>query len=555
MYALMYSQKIIAVSSLFLNPKNPRIEPVTGQREVYAELTKNKRDKEKLLKLCFDIVEMGGLNGGSNVLVLYEENKPIVYDGNRRILALKILNNPTEASWGEFFSKRELNRLKKKLEGAEVPNRISVNIYEDQMFLEKTVSNIHTATKGEGLEPWTTIQKKRQERKMGEKVPILDLFEHLGRYPEYFNSETLTYWKEKQFTLFERLFRNTAVQKNFGLKKVKSKEGLVWGNNEISKRNLRIINSLLVDAKDKNLDSRFFKKNEDIDNFIDNLVSNYKSSDDDAEMVDFVVGKGRITESNDSDAKANIEADKNILQTNDNLEHSKNDIPSDDGYNSVQPRFSRTEATRSTSLRALDSDQRDLVGDTNQARSVPTTRYNSNTLLSPNEKFPLSNADIYKGLKKLYDEMRLIRYSEFPYASIGLMRMYIESAVKYTRALIDAERTIRGMQKEDVVVQNQSIRLEGLNDSKDIVSKFRHIAEHKDLRISGQKREKRKKETNIQDAIQLIDQCNFFIHDSTQTAFVERLRAGLIENWPVFCTMLKEADAIERRIGKYIRVS
>ncbi len=90
----MSKPRDIRIADLLLDTQNPRTEPSTAQREEMQKLLDDQQDR--IRSLADDIVE----NGVSPIdlpIVMpskTENGKFIVLEGNRRVLALKILSNP-----------------------------------------------------------------------------------------------------------------------------------------------------------------------------------------------------------------------------------------------------------------------------------------------------------------------------------------------------------------------------------------------------------------------------------------------------------------------------
>jgi hypothetical protein len=87
----------IPVESLLLDPMNPRHgDEVEGQEEVINAFLQDRTKSQQLLQLAKDIAE----NGPSPIdlaLVVPEDGVYTVVEGNRRVLAMKLLKNPALA--------------------------------------------------------------------------------------------------------------------------------------------------------------------------------------------------------------------------------------------------------------------------------------------------------------------------------------------------------------------------------------------------------------------------------------------------------------------------
>lgn len=93
-----WTEKTVPVTSLFLDPQNPRLPPPTGataldQRGLIAELVEH----EKVLDLAKDISENGYAPVESLIGIVEDDGKTYVLEGNRRLAALKLLISPDSA--------------------------------------------------------------------------------------------------------------------------------------------------------------------------------------------------------------------------------------------------------------------------------------------------------------------------------------------------------------------------------------------------------------------------------------------------------------------------
>src|SRR4030043_466489 len=82
----------IKITNILLSIKKSRFEKVENQREALDIMVGEQQDK--LINLAKDIVE-AGINPGELTLVTPEKDNMFkVLEGNRRVAALKLLNNP-----------------------------------------------------------------------------------------------------------------------------------------------------------------------------------------------------------------------------------------------------------------------------------------------------------------------------------------------------------------------------------------------------------------------------------------------------------------------------
>lgn len=160
---LELAPKRIKIDNLLLDHDNPRITKASSQREALQRIIEDQN--LKLAVLAEDIVAQGGLNPMDRWLILESDTrgKYIVYEGNRRLAAIKILNNPTVLGDLEVRS-----AVRKRLEAAAkmfdpkavepidcfvIPNRETGALWLHQR---------HTgANKGSGIVDWNGLATAR----------------------------------------------------------------------------------------------------------------------------------------------------------------------------------------------------------------------------------------------------------------------------------------------------------------------------------------------------------------------------------------------------------
>jgi hypothetical protein len=106
-----YYEKDIEISKLRMDENNPRHPSLESQREIIEWMTSGEQKMgDKLYTLAKDIVEYG-LNPSDKISVQQLEESDqeyIVLEGNRRLTAIKLLNNPDIApdeGWKTRFRK------------------------------------------------------------------------------------------------------------------------------------------------------------------------------------------------------------------------------------------------------------------------------------------------------------------------------------------------------------------------------------------------------------------------------------------------------------------
>lgn len=164
-----YEDKIIKVSQIRLDLKNPRFPPVSSQREAIDVMIK---DQEKsIIKLAEDIYQ-NGINPSSKPILFRERNKLIDGDGNRRLVALKILDTPSLVDSNPRL-KSQLNAILRN--PGSFPKEISCVIFKNRDFARHWIHINHGGQlNGRGQVPWNPEQADRFERKTSIGLEALD---------------------------------------------------------------------------------------------------------------------------------------------------------------------------------------------------------------------------------------------------------------------------------------------------------------------------------------------------------------------------------------------
>lgn len=164
-----------------------------------------------MLNLAED-VQMNGLLGNQQIVVVYSDelNKYVVYEGNRRIAAIKLLLNPDRFS---FLDRASIERAKRIAQGNSIPTKVNCYITDEQeafFIMERTHSG---EDKGRGTKQWTPREKEafRVRRSHQKKVSYLIDF-YIKQYYDNYDITTVI-----PFTTMERIFNNREVKKKIGL--------------------------------------------------------------------------------------------------------------------------------------------------------------------------------------------------------------------------------------------------------------------------------------------------------------------------------------------------
>jgi hypothetical protein len=174
------SKKIddIDVERIFLYEENPRHEPLESQPDIIEHLCKD----EQVLNLARSIAAEG--TNPLEVVGLVEvkstgrgKKNYVVWEGNRRICAIKLLNDP------DLAPAHYRKDIVKAAEEYEAINSLPAVIFDDHDKLKFWMGVIHGGQQGGiGRKDWNADQKQRHTGSNRNKVAlaVLDLSEKLG---------------------------------------------------------------------------------------------------------------------------------------------------------------------------------------------------------------------------------------------------------------------------------------------------------------------------------------------------------------------------------------
>ena len=144
-----WKSEFLSLRSLRFHPKNPRFPEIAegaSERQIIEVLC----ERGDVLSLAKNIAEKGYLRN-ERLIVVKDGSKSIVYEGNRRLCALKLLDKPELAP---FQKRRTYEKLKEK---AILPKKIAVEIVPSKFDAEVVMYAKHTE---DGfMRKWSPVQK------------------------------------------------------------------------------------------------------------------------------------------------------------------------------------------------------------------------------------------------------------------------------------------------------------------------------------------------------------------------------------------------------------
>lgn len=219
-------KQTINIQEIIVNNENPRFKAVKDEQQAINLMLIN--SGKEILNLATDIAKHG-LNPLKNFLVEKLGSKFVPLEGNRRTVALKLLNNPELARGTDYEDKfKELHFEF----SSQIPHNIDCVIIKDKKDAYKWVNLEHTGkNKGIGVVPWSHEQKQRfiaqyAGKKPSRAVQLIDFSKGNGIEYSGIDSSTL-----------ERLTGTPFVREHIG---IEFKDGLL----DLKKSAIEVIENL-----------------------------------------------------------------------------------------------------------------------------------------------------------------------------------------------------------------------------------------------------------------------------------------------------------------------
>ena len=169
----MVTNATIKLDNLFINTENFRYETANDQREAITKMLEEQR--AKLVNLAQHILKHG-LNPNDKIQVSpssHEKSKYIILEGNRRVLILKLLENP------DLIDDPPFSRIKKRFQALKAANadklidELECTVYDSPEEAYEWIKLKHTGqSEGIGTVDWNAQQVDRFEEKVEGKSSI-----------------------------------------------------------------------------------------------------------------------------------------------------------------------------------------------------------------------------------------------------------------------------------------------------------------------------------------------------------------------------------------------
>ncbi len=205
----------ISVSNLLIDSNNPRLaETINSQNDLIRAIAQNQN--KKLARLAADIVE-NGVNPTELLLVMSADtssNLYIVLEGNRRIAAIKILEEP-EIIHGAV-DKTTYEQIKKISKNYHEKPILSLKcvVFDTRDDANHWIELKHTGqNEGAGIVQWGAAETERFRKRSGQKPPHLQILDFLEER-KYIDNNTK---KATPITSLKRLISTPYIREKLGI--------------------------------------------------------------------------------------------------------------------------------------------------------------------------------------------------------------------------------------------------------------------------------------------------------------------------------------------------
>ncbi len=260
------------LTELLVDPENPRLESQQGSRDALRSLFRTY--PQKMLRLAQEITDRGRLSPLEKIGVSEAPDHPgryIVREGNRRIAALMVLQNPDLVK-GVLPrpSTEKLRMLAAKFKSTSAVDTVECEVLS-QGELSGWIALRHTGENdGAGVVPWGAAERARfLERATGEKSIALQF---LDQYREYTQGDATSEARAKKvpITTLKRLLDSTAVRERLGIST--NEKGIAFSKypaDENHKWLSRVIDDLA--ARPKKITARTLNKTDQMLTYLDSF--------------------------------------------------------------------------------------------------------------------------------------------------------------------------------------------------------------------------------------------------------------------------------------------
>jgi hypothetical protein len=256
----------VKVVNLMINPDNPRFTSVSNQREAIKVMLENQ--SEKIHKLAEDILE-AGLNPSDLPMILPidgDSGRYLVLEGNRRMVALKILHEP-ELIPNDM--KSFMAKIKKLSDAHIIPEYVTCAVFVTPEEAYDWIRLKHTGeNQGIGTVTWDGIQAERFREYMGKPSIALQTIEYVKAKGNLSN-EQMSKVDDLAITNVARLINDPDVKDFLGISFENGSIQSYLPEEEVVKG----LKKIVLDVAEERINVNDIRGKDDRANYISNFTS------------------------------------------------------------------------------------------------------------------------------------------------------------------------------------------------------------------------------------------------------------------------------------------
>lgn len=261
----------LSIDELLLDEDNPRLGSVNSQSAALEAIVHLNEAHFRNLMLS---IKNNGLDPGDSLYVIEGEGGDdfIVLEGNRRLSALMVLNNPDILGGTEVSEtiKKSLVRAAAGFDRTMIEPIRCVK-FEHREDANEWIYRRHTGmADGEGRISWGPLEIQRFS---GDRS-ILDVIDFIGRNADYSDDEwesTKSVIESRKSSNLARLLESASGRKHLGISISSTGDGRTPLLGSEPKWALKVLRRIIDDVRDGIVDSRDLNKASDIESYFQNL--------------------------------------------------------------------------------------------------------------------------------------------------------------------------------------------------------------------------------------------------------------------------------------------
>jgi hypothetical protein len=261
----------LSIDELLLDENNPRLGSVNSQSAALEAIVHLNEAHFRNLMLS---IKNNGLDPGDSLYVVEADDRDdfIVLEGNRRLSALMVLNNPNVLDGTEVPDtiKKSLVRAATGFDRTNIEPIRCVK-FEQREDANEWIYRRHTGTAdGEGRIQWGPLEIQRFS---GDRS-ILDVIDFVGRNADYSDEEwesTKSMIESRKSSNLARLLESAPGRRHLGMSISNSGDGKTPMLGSEPKWALKVLRRIIDDVRDGIVDSRDLNKATDIEAYFQNL--------------------------------------------------------------------------------------------------------------------------------------------------------------------------------------------------------------------------------------------------------------------------------------------